>query len=209
MEQEFIDVETAKRSGRTQFTQLLAWLKKQEGCRPILVEKTDRLYRNLKAWVELDGLDLETLLVKENVILSDDSRSYEKFMHGIKVLIAKNYFENLSEKTRMGMLEKPEQGIWPGPAPIGYLNVSHPDGKRIIALDHETAPLVTRLFETYAQGDISVQAQAKQAAGWGCAVSGPACPSPWRPSTTPRPTCSTPGSSSGTTGSTRPATPRW
>ncbi len=167
IEQEFVDVETAKRAGRTHFTGMLAWLKKHKGCRTILVEKTDRLYRNLKDWVALDGLDLEIHLVKENVILSDDSRSHEKFIHGIKVLMAKNYIDNLSEETRKGMLEKAEQGIWPGPAPIGYLNVSRPDGKRIIAVDPETAPLVTRLFETYAQGDISVQALAKQAAGWG------------------------------------------
>ena len=30
----------------------------------------------------------------------------EKFMHGIKVLMAKNYVDNLSEETRKGMLEK-------------------------------------------------------------------------------------------------------
>jgi site-specific DNA recombinase len=52
----------------------------------ILVEKTDRLYRNLKDWVTVDELDLEIHFVKENVILSQNSRSSEKFMHGIKVL---------------------------------------------------------------------------------------------------------------------------
>src|SRR6185436_639250 len=46
--QEFTDVETAKASGRTQFGQMLAYLKKYSGaCDTILVEKTDRLYRNL------------------------------------------------------------------------------------------------------------------------------------------------------------------
>ena len=47
--QEFTDVETAKASGRTNFTQMLVYLKKhQTMCRTILVEKTDRLYRNIK-----------------------------------------------------------------------------------------------------------------------------------------------------------------
>ena len=86
-------------------------------CRVLLVEKTDRLYRNLKDWVTLDEIDLEIHLVKENVVLSRDSRSSEKFMHGIKVLMAKNYIDNLSEETRKGMLEKAEQGIWPTYAP--------------------------------------------------------------------------------------------
>src|SRR5713101_9771336 len=44
--QEFTDVETAKASGRTNFTQMLLYLKKHPVCRTILVEKTDRLYRN-------------------------------------------------------------------------------------------------------------------------------------------------------------------
>jgi hypothetical protein len=47
--QEFTDVETAKESGRTNFGQMLAYLRKHAGvCRTILVEKTDRLYRNIK-----------------------------------------------------------------------------------------------------------------------------------------------------------------
>ena len=57
----------------------------------LLVEKTDRLYRNLKDYVILDDLDLDIHLVKEGQVLSRDSRSSEKFMHGIKVLMAKNY----------------------------------------------------------------------------------------------------------------------
>ena len=96
---EFVDVETAKRAGRTSFTKMLAWLKKnRDTCRTILVEKTDRLYRNLKDWVVLDELDLEIHLVKEGIVLSDDARSTDKFMHGIRVLMAKNYIDNLSEE---------------------------------------------------------------------------------------------------------------
>jgi len=59
--------------------------------RILLVEKTDRLYRNIKDWVTLDELDIEIHIVKENDILSRDSRSSQKFMHGIRVLMAKNY----------------------------------------------------------------------------------------------------------------------
>ncbi|WP_246680337.1 recombinase family protein [Mesorhizobium sp. B2-8-9] len=46
--QEFIDVETAKTSGRTNFTEMVKYLRKHPGIRSILVEKTDRLYRNLR-----------------------------------------------------------------------------------------------------------------------------------------------------------------
>ena len=47
IEEEFTDVETAKRAGRTNFGKMLAWLKKHKTCKVVLVEKTDRLYRNL------------------------------------------------------------------------------------------------------------------------------------------------------------------
>ena len=72
---------------------------------------------------------------KEGVVLSRESRSSEKFMHGIKVLMAKNYIDNLSEEARKGMQEKAEHGIWPTKTPLGYRNITGPDGKKTIATD--------------------------------------------------------------------------
>jgi DNA invertase Pin-like site-specific DNA recombinase len=149
---EFVDVETAKQAGRAGFGEMVAFLRKTARCRTVLVEKTDRLYRNLRDWVTLDELDLEIHLVKEGAVLSHESRSSEKFIHGIKVLMAKNYIDNLSEETRKGMIEKAEQGIWPSYAPLGYRNVVAPDGKKIIAPDAALAPAVARMFERYATG---------------------------------------------------------
>src|ERR1700693_2178959 len=133
--QEYVDIETAKASGRTNFEQMVRYLKTHPNVRTVLVEKTDRLYRNLRDWVTLDELDIEIHLVKEGIILSRDSKSSEKFVHGIKVLMAKNYIDNLSEEARKGQQEKAAQGIWPSKAPIGYRNVVGPDGKKIIAPD--------------------------------------------------------------------------
>src|SRR5436853_1918446 len=45
---EFIDVETAKTAGRTQFGEMVKFLQAQKETKIILVEKTDRLYRNFK-----------------------------------------------------------------------------------------------------------------------------------------------------------------
>jgi len=153
---EFVDVETAKRVGRPGFTEMMGFLKGQpkriETPLPIvLVEKTDRLYRNLKDWVTIDELDLEIHFVKENVVLSPESRSSEKFMHGIKVLMAKNYIDNLSEETKKGMLEKAEQGIYPSFAPLGYINVEC-NGRRFIQPDPAASRIIRQLFEWYATG---------------------------------------------------------
>jgi hypothetical protein len=62
--------------------------------------ETDRVYRNIKDWVTIDELGIEVHFVKEAMVLSDDSRSSEKFMLGIKVLMAKTYIDKLGEEVR-------------------------------------------------------------------------------------------------------------
>jgi site-specific DNA recombinase len=161
--QEYVDVETAKQTGRAAFGEMVAYLKAHPSVRVILVEKTDRLYRNLKDWVTVDELNVEMHFPKEGVVLSRESRSSEKFMHGIKVLMAKNYIDNLSEEARKGMQEKAEQGLWPTKTPLGYRNVTGPDGKKVIATDPAIAPLIAKLFHWYARGDISLKEAARKA----------------------------------------------
>jgi site-specific DNA recombinase len=92
---------------------MFAALKADLSCRTILVEKTDHLYRNIKDWMTVDDVDVTIHFVKENAVVSKDSRSSDKFLHGIKVLMAKNYVDNLSEKVTKGLFEKAEQGHWP------------------------------------------------------------------------------------------------
>ena len=76
-------------------------------------------------------------------------------MHGIKVLMAKNYVDNLSEEVKKGLREKAEQGHWPTVAPVGYVNnrVTHR-----IDVDPVRGPLVARVFELYATGEYSLKA---------------------------------------------------
>lgn len=55
-----MDVEIAKQTGRAAFGELVALLKVHPFVlRVMLVEKANRLYRNLKGWVTVDELDLE------------------------------------------------------------------------------------------------------------------------------------------------------
>jgi site-specific DNA recombinase len=82
---------------------MVSYLKKNPACHLLLIEKTDRLYRNFKDYLTIDELGVEVHFVKENVILSKNSRSHEKFMHGIKLLMAKNYIDNLSEEVQKGL----------------------------------------------------------------------------------------------------------
>ena len=157
---EFVDVETAKQAGRTAFGEMVGFLKESPSIRILLVEKTDRLYRNFRDYVIIDDLDIETHLVKEGEVLSHDSRSHQKFIHGIKVLMAKNYIDNLSEEVKKGMAEKAAQGDFPHKAPFGYKNNTE---THTIEVDEAVAKVIRRLFELYASGQYSLRALRKQA----------------------------------------------
>lgn len=146
---EFVEPETAKKAGRKQFNEMLKYLRKHPQVRIILVEKTDRIYRNLKDYVTLDEFkNLEVHLVKEHQIVSDKSTSHEKFVHGLKVLMAKNYIDNLSEEIRKGLKEKCAQGFYPSALPIGYVNEKDANGRKQIVLSPD-APFIKEIFEKY------------------------------------------------------------
>src|SRR5947207_3290855 len=76
-------------------------------------------------------------------------------MHGIKVLMAKNYVDNLSEEVKKGMREKAEQGHWPSIAPVGYVNNL---STHRIEVDPMRGPLIAQPFEWYASGTYSLKA---------------------------------------------------
>jgi site-specific DNA recombinase len=157
VQQEFIDVESAKNPGRKEFTKMVDRLRTEPDCRIVLVEKTDRLYRNRTDALMVEDLietrGIEVHLVKESRIIGKDSRSQDKFMHDIHVAVAKHYVDNLREEVKKGMREKAEQGLYPGRAPFGYKNNSL---TRAIDANEQRAPIVKRIFEMYASGNHSL-----------------------------------------------------
>ena len=150
---EFIDVETAKTTGRKQFDEMVRFLKQDASCRVVIVEKTDRLYRNFRDCVTLEDLEVEIHLPKEGQIISKDAKSQAKLVHGIQVVIARNYIENLREEVRKGMREKAAQGIYPSRPPLGYRNNKL---EHTVEVDSAKVPLARRMFELYATGNYSV-----------------------------------------------------
>jgi site-specific DNA recombinase len=157
---EFVDVETAKQTGRKQFGEMMSFLQERsEDGRIVIVEKTDRLYRNFRDSLALEDLGAEIHLVKDGLILSKESRSQEKLVHGFHLLLAKNYSDNLREEVKKGMREKAEQGIYPSMALFGYRNNRE---NHTIEGNPETAPHVRRLFELYATGQYSLAALRKE-----------------------------------------------
>ena len=145
--------QTAKQSGRVKFNEMLSFLHASKDVNIILVEKTDRLYRNFKDYVLIDENKFEIHLVKENEIIGQNATSHQKFVHGIKVLMAKNFIDNLSEETKKGRLKKAQEGYFIGQVPYGYKKLD----PRTSILDEEKAPFVRRAFELYSEGDLSLE----------------------------------------------------
>lgn len=158
---EFEDDETAKSAGRTGFGKMVNFLKNNKEVSAILVEKTDRLYRNFKDYVIIDELKVMVFLVKENEVIGKDASSHQKFIHGIKLLMAKNYIDNLSEEVKKGQIAKAESGNFPGLPPAGYI-LERVDGKSRVVIDKKNKNLAIKMFEYYATGSYSLATLVKK-----------------------------------------------
>jgi len=162
---EFTEAESAKGEGRKSFNAMLKYLEANPIVRHLLCEKTDRLSRNFRDIATLDKLmndgGLIIHLVKENAQMSADSKSHEKFMFGIKALMAKNYCDNLSEEVKKGMREKAEQGEYPG-GTVAYGYRRDRETGRIVQ-DPERAHLIPQIYQLYADNQLSLRGLAKWA----------------------------------------------
>jgi len=76
------------------------------------------------------------------------------FMLNIAFGQLKYFVDNLRENVKRGLRQKIRNGVWPGWAPVGYLN--NPK-TRMIDVDLEKAPKVRKLFELYATGEYNLK----------------------------------------------------
>ena len=154
----FREAMSAKKSGRKQFNSMLKYLKSHKDVNKLLVEKTDRITRNFKDVVDLDEVDgLELHFVKEGSIISEKSKSQDKMIYGLRVVLSKQYIDNLKEEAEKGILAKIEDGVYPSIAPVGYYNTMNKLGKHIIAVDEDKRAVVRKAFELYATGNYSAK----------------------------------------------------
>jgi hypothetical protein len=74
----------------------------------------------------------------------------EKFLLMILGSQAKLENDNRGINVKRGLRTRVEMGLWPGIAPVGYLNQKHMDKKCQVLLDAERAPIVKQMFEKMA-----------------------------------------------------------
>jgi DNA invertase Pin-like site-specific DNA recombinase len=146
--EEFEEKETAAKLGRPVFNQMLRALKqgKADG---VIIHKIDRSARNLKDWANLGELidhGIEVHFANESLDLHSRGG---RLSADIQAVVASDYIRNLREETRKGFYGRLKQGLYPRPAPIGYLNCGKGQPK---AVDPVQGPLVRKTFELYSTG---------------------------------------------------------
>jgi len=149
----FIEKQSAKIPGRPIFNNMLARIEKGEA-QGIICWKLDRLARN-----PIDGGQISWLLQRGTIQhIQTHDRSYRPsdnvLMMSMEFGMANQYILDLSQNTSRGLREKARRGIYPGLAPIGYLN--DPRTKTVI-VDRKKARIVKQAFEIYAQGETRLE----------------------------------------------------
>jgi len=117
----FEEKETAAKSGHPIFNRMLKQLR-QGKARGLIMHKIDRSARNFADWAKIGDLadaGIEIFFATES--LDFHSRG-GRLTADIQAVIAADYIRNLKEETRKGIRGRLKQGLYPFPAPLGYVN---------------------------------------------------------------------------------------
>lgn len=117
----------------------------------ILTWAPDRLSRNagdLGSIVDL--MDQQLLLEIRTYGQQFKNSPNEKFLLMILCSQAKLENDNKSINVKRGLRTRVEMGLWPGPAPTGYMKEKRTDRKCETLLDPERAPIIKKMFEKVA-----------------------------------------------------------
>ncbi|MGD0905476.1 MAG: recombinase family protein [Terracidiphilus sp.] len=144
----FEERETAAKRGRPVFDRMIDLLNKRKAS-GVVIHKIDRSARNLRDWSDLgEMMDGGIEVHFANEALDLNSRG-GRLSADIQAVVAADFIRNLREETKKGMRGRYKQGLFPLPAPIGYLDRGSGQPK---AIDPIQGPLVRRMFELYASG---------------------------------------------------------
>ena len=101
---------------------MVSFLKSQPHVQILVVEKTDRLYRNFRDAVTLEDLDIEIHFVKEGQVLSKECKVSSEVHARYSPGSSAQLLGKPTRRSEQGYGEKAAQGTYPGRAPFGYRN---------------------------------------------------------------------------------------
>jgi len=140
---------------------------KETGCRPVFNEIVQELYEEkyngILTWapdrISRNAGDLGKIVDLMDAGKLNEIRTFgqtfsnnpnEKFLLMILGSQAKLENDNRGINVKRGLRTRVEMGLWPGIAPVGYLNQKHMDKKCQVITDLERAPIVKQMFEKMA-----------------------------------------------------------
>ena len=144
---------TAAKRGRRVFASMLRGLRRGQAV-GVIIHKIDRGARNLKDWADIGEL------IDQGVNIHFAAESLDLHSRGgrlsadIQAVVAADFIRNLREETRKGFYGRLKQGLYPLPAPIGYVDRGKGRPKEI---DKVRAPLIQHIFRSYASGDYTIK----------------------------------------------------
>lgn len=149
----FEERRTAAKQGRTAFNRMLTDLERGRAT-GLIIHKIDRSARNLKDWARLGELmdrGIDVRFVQDNLDLTTRGG---RLSADIQAVVAADFIRNLREEVRKGFYGRLKQGIYPLPAPRGYLDCGKGIPKEI---DSVVGPLVRQAFELYATANYGLE----------------------------------------------------
>ena len=159
----FQEAKTAKEPGRMKFAEMFDLIEKGKA-NGILAWHPDRLARNpIDGGKIIYSVDTGKILDLKFPTFWFDTTPQGKFMLQIAFGQSKYYIDNLSENVKRGLRQKIRRGEMVGVAPTGYLNDLQ---THKMVLDPERAPLIKKLFQTYATGNFNLKEIMKLAEKW-------------------------------------------
>lgn len=145
---------------------------KETGQRPIFNEIVDEIrqgkFNGILTWapdrISRNAGDLGKIVDLMDAGMLQEIRTYgqsfrnnpnEKFLLMILGSQAKLENDNRGVNVKRGLRARVEMGLWPGVAPVGYLNQKLMDKKCQIIIDPQRAPIVKKMFEKMADDKLS------------------------------------------------------
>ncbi len=145
--QEFIEKRSAKVPGRPVFEDMVRRIERGEA-QGVICWKIDRLSRNPVdsgriSWL-LQQSVVQKIVTHERTYLPQDN----VLLMSVEFGMANQYIRDLSVNTARGLREKARQGLFPGQAPLGYLNDTR---ARTIVVDRKKSKIIRAAFELYTE----------------------------------------------------------
>ena len=165
VEKMFVDEgKSAKNLDRPEIQDLITYCsKKSNKIKAVIIWRLDRISRSnedyhgvLRPLFERKGITLLSATEANVDTIEGD------LMRNIGMSFAEYERKIIGVRTKAGLRQKAEQGGYPHHAPIGYKNVTLPDGSKTIVIDETRAMYVRRAFELYDSGMYSLKSLTKK-----------------------------------------------